>query len=196
MRRDSRLEAPVLFLHLSALVLVIGPFLFFGAVVAPSLFRVLPTRDLAARVVEPRPLRRLPHRRGRPSASSSRPRGTWAATAFPKLTRSLFTRLPVAGFFAALVVRELLIPPIDKIRQEAPGLIDQLPAADTSRILLERYHRLSTGFIGVLLVVGLVMLVLTVRLLLAMRRDAADSRRVPPAGAEAARPVVGPPSPL
>jgi hypothetical protein len=169
MRLDRRLEAPVLFLHLSALVLVIGPFLFFGAAVAPSLFRVLPTRDLAARIVSPV--------LSAACLIAEVAFGVLFATAwylgregFPKLTRSLFTRLPVAGFFAALVVRELLIPPIDKIRQEAPGLIDQLPAADTSRILLERYHRLSTGFIGVLLVVGVVMLVLTVRLL-AMRRD-------------------------
>ena len=88
---------------------------------------------------------------------------------FPRLTRSLFTRLPVAGFFAALVIRELLIPPIDRIRQEAPGLIDRLPAADPSRILLDRYHRLATGFTAVLVVVGVVMLILTARLLAAPR---------------------------
>lgn len=179
MRRDKRLEAPVLFLHLSALVLVIGPFLFFGAAVAPSLFRVLPTRDLAARVVSPV--------LSTACLIAEVAFGVLFATAwylgrdgFPKLTRSLFTRLPVAGFFAALVVRELLIPPIDKIRQEAPGLIDQLPAADASRILLERYHRLSTGFVGVLLVVGLVMLVLTVRLLAAPRSVSTPGASRPP----------------
>jgi hypothetical protein len=179
MRPDRRFEAPVLFLHLSALVLAIGPCLFFGAAVAPSLFKVLPTRDLAARVVSPV--------LSAACLIAEVAFGVLFATAwwlgrdgFPRLTRSLFTRLPVAGFFAALVVRELLIPPIDRIRQEAPGLIDRLPAADASRILLDRYHRLATGFLGVLLVVGVVMLVLTVRLLAVPRAlSGPDASRAP-----------------
>lgn len=179
MRPDKRFEAPVLFLHLSALVLAIGPLLFFGAAVAPSLFRVLPTRDLAARVVSPV--------LSAACLIAEVAFGVLFVTAwwlgrdgFPRLTRSLFTRLPVAGFFAALVVRELLIPPIDRIRQEAPGLIDQLPTADTARILLDRYHRLSTGFVGVLLVVGVVMLVLTARLLTVPRTAAGPGASRPP----------------
>jgi hypothetical protein len=178
MRPDRRLEAPVLFLHLSALVLTIGPFLFFGAAVAPSLFRVLPTRDLAARVVSPV--------LSAACLIAEVAFGVLFATAwylgregFPRLTRSLFTRLPLAGFFAALVVRELLIPPIDRIRQEAPGLIDQLPAADPSRILLDRYHRLATGFTAVLIVVGVVMLILTVRLLAVPRSIRPGAARPP-----------------
>jgi hypothetical protein len=79
------------------------------------------------------------------------------------------TRLPVAGFFAALVIGQLLIPPMDRIRREAPGFIDNLPAADPSRLLLERYHRLSTGFSGALVVAALAMLVLTARLLAVAR---------------------------
>ena len=178
MRPDRRFEAPVLFLHLSALVLAVGPCLFFAVAVAPSLFRVLPTRDLAARVVSPV--------LSAACLIAEVAFGVLFATAwwlgrdrFPRLTRSLFTRLPVAGFFAALVVRELLIPPIDRIRSEAPGLIDQLPAADPSRILLDRYHRLATGFLGVLLVVGVVLLVLTVRLL-AMPRSFPPGAARPP----------------
>jgi hypothetical protein len=147
--------------------------------VAPSLFKVLPTRDLAARVVSPV--------LSAACLIAEVAFGVLFATAwwlgrdgFPRLTRSLFTRLPVAGFFAALVVRELLIPPIDRIRQEAPGLIDRLPAADASRILLDRYHRLATGFLGVLLVVGAVMLVLTVRLLAVPRAlSGPDASRAP-----------------
>ena len=179
MRPDRRLEAPVLFLHLSALVLSIGPFLFFGAAVAPSLFRVLPTRDMAARVASPV--------LSTACLIAEVAFGVLFATAwwlgregFPRLTRSLFTRLPVAGFFAALVIRELLIPPIDRIRQEAPGLIDRLPAADPSRILLDRYHRLATGFTSVLVVVGVVMLILTVRLLAAPRLAPGASRPAVP----------------
>lgn len=82
-----------------------------------------------------------------------------------KASRALLTRLPVLGFFAALVIRQLLIPPIDRIREEAPGLIDSLPAGDPSKILLDRYHRLSTGFFSLELAAALLILLLTARLL-------------------------------
>ena len=45
---------------------------------------------------------------------------------------------------ASLVIEKLLIQRMEKIRQEAGSLIDNLPAADPLRILLDRYHRLST----------------------------------------------------
>ncbi len=85
------------------------------------------------------------------------------------MTRALLTRLPVLGFFAALVIRQLLIPPIDRIRQEAPGLIDSLPASDPSRMLLDRYHRLSTGFFSLEIAAALLMLISTSSLLSARR---------------------------
>ncbi len=53
MKAGSRLEAPVLVLHLLALSLTLASPLFFGAVVAPAAFRVLPTRDLAASLQSP-----------------------------------------------------------------------------------------------------------------------------------------------
>ena len=81
------------------------------------------------------------------------------------MLRALATRLPVLGFFAAIVIQQLLIPPIDRIRAEAPGLIDNLPAADPSRILLDRYHRLSTGFFTLEIASAVALLVVTARLL-------------------------------
>ena len=81
------------------------------------------------------------------------------------MSRSLLTRLPVLGFFSALVIRQLLIPPIDRIRAEAPGLIDNLPVADPSRAVLDRYHRLATGFFGIEIAAGLIVLLATARLL-------------------------------
>ncbi|PYQ63534.1 MAG: hypothetical protein DMF54_16510, partial [Acidobacteria bacterium] len=120
MRPSSRVDSAVLFLHLAALALAIGPAVFFGAVVAPALFRVLPTRDLAATVVSPV--------LSGACLLAEVAFGVLFATSFwltregvPRLMRSLLTRLPVAGFFAALVVHQLLIPPIDRIRREAPG---------------------------------------------------------------------------
>ena len=45
----KRLEPLVLSLHLAALALALAPPIFFGAVVAPALFHVLPTRDMEER---------------------------------------------------------------------------------------------------------------------------------------------------
>ena len=154
---------------LAALALAIGPAVFFGAVVAPALFRVLPTRDLAAAVVSPV--------LSATCLLAEAAFGVLFATSWwlaregvPRLTRSLLTRLPVAGFFAALVIHELLIPPIDRIRQQAPGLIDNLPAADPSRLLLDRYHRLATAFFSGELAAAILILLVTARLVAARRQ--------------------------
>lgn len=169
--RTDRLDSPVLALHLAALAMAVGPALFFGAVVAPAAFRVLPTRDLSASLVSPVLSGAC---LAAEVAFAILFATSWWLTreGVPRLTRSLLTRLPVAGFFTALVIGQLLIPPMERIRREAPGLIDNLPAADPSRLLLERYHRLSTGFFGALLVAGLAMLVLTTRILVVAREAA------------------------
>ena len=176
MRLDSRLAAPLLALHLAALSLALAPPLFFGAVVAPAVFGVLPTRDLAAALQSPI-LSRLC---GIGEASFAVLFVTsWLLTAeAPRAIRALLTRLPVLGFFAAIVIRQLLIPPIDRIRREAPGLIDSLPAADPSRILLDRYHRLSTGFFSLEIAAAFLTLVVTARLL-ASRHAASPSKAAP-----------------
>jgi hypothetical protein len=157
------LRVLVLALHLGALALALAPPVFFGAVVAPSIFHVLPTRDLAAALVSPI-LSRL-------CILAEACFGVLFATGWllgggaPRMLRALATRLPVLGFFAAIVIQQLLIPPMDRIRAEAPGLIDNLPAADPSRVLLDRYHRLSTGFFTLEIASALALLVVTARLL-------------------------------
>ena len=181
MKVDSRLHGLFLGLHLGALALALAPPIFFGAVVAPAVFRVLPTRDMAG-ALQSQILSRL-------CLMAEISFGVLFVTGWlltrdgaAKLTRSLLTRFPVLGFFAALVIRQLLIPPIDRIREEAPGLIDTLPAADPSQALLDRYHRLSTGFFTVEIAAALVLLVVTARLLSQWR-----AASPPPA---AARPPV------
>jgi hypothetical protein len=181
MRTSDRFETPVLFFHLAAIALAIGPVLFFSAVVAPATFRVLPTRDLAASLVSP--VLSGACRIAEVSFLVLFATSWWLTRdGVPRLTRSLLTRLPIVGFFAMLVIRELLIPSMDRIRADAPGLIDNLPAADPSRLLLDRYHRLSTGFFGAALLVGVVILVLSARLL--------SVRRAAPAVPAASRPPV------
>jgi len=164
-RPDTRSFRPlILVFHLAALSLAFAPPIFFGAVVAPTVFHVLPTRDLAAALVSPI-LSRF-------CVLAEACFGILFATGWlltgrpaPRMLRALATRLPVLGFFAAIVIQQLLIPPMDRIRAEAPGLIDNLPAADPSRVLLDRYHRLSTGFFTLEIASALALLVVTARLL-------------------------------
>ena len=94
------------------------------------------------------------------------------------------TRAPILGMISAVVIEKLLIPPIDRIRAEAPGLIDNLPAADPSRLLLDRYHRLSTSFFAAEIAVAIVVLVVTARVL------AAPSAPSAPKAPAAARPPI------
>ena len=167
MRLDfpPRLRPLLVALHLAALSFVLAPPLFFGAVVAPAVFHVLPTHDLAGALQSPI-LTRL-------CILTEACFGILFATGWllaagsgaQKTLRALATRLPVLGFFAAIVIQQLLIPPIDRIRREAPGLIDNLPAADPSRLLLDRYHRLSTGFFSLEIASALALLLVTSRLL-------------------------------
>ncbi len=172
----------VLAAHLFALALAIGPPLFFGAAVAPAAFRILPTRDLAGALQSPILIRACWFAEASFAILflTSWLLGRWSAA--PRLQKSLLTRAPVVGMIAAVVIEKLLIPPIDKIRTEAPGLIDRLPANDPSKILLDRYHRLSTSFFGAEIAVALVILVVTARLL-------SDRRAAPPAPA-ASRPPI------
>ena len=78
---------------------------------APSVFRVLPTRDLAGAVQSPILsqlclLAQVELRGALRDLLVADAPGCDAG-----LTRALLTRLPVLGFFAALVIQQLLIPP-------------------------------------------------------------------------------------
>jgi hypothetical protein len=177
---ESPFASLLLTVHLAALALALGPPIFFGAIVAPAIFRVLPTRDMAAELTSPILSKACLLAE---VAFGLLVLTSWVLTrgAASRWMRVLLTRIAVVGFFAALVIRQLLIPAMDKIRLEAPGLIDSLPTADPARILLDRYHRLATGFFAAEIGAGLIVLVLTARLMSARR-----AAPPPPA----ARPVV------
>jgi hypothetical protein len=164
-----RLEAPVLMLHLAALALALGPPIFFALAVAPASFRVLPTRDLAASLQSPilTAACRLAEGSFAVLFLTSWLLGRWWDAA--RLTRTLATRAAILGMITAVVIESLLIPPMDKIRMEA-GLLDTLPLTDPSRVLLARYHRLATGFFSAGLIAAVVILLATVRLILAHRQ--------------------------
>jgi hypothetical protein len=167
---EPRFQTPVLILHLTALVLALGPPVFFALAVAPAVFRILPTRDMAASLQSPilTSACRLAEGSFAVLFLTSWLLGRWWEAA--RLTRTLATRAAILGMITAVVIESLLIPPMDKIRAEAPGLIDSLPASDPSRVLLARYHRLATGFFSAGIVAAFVILIATVRLMAARRK--------------------------
>ncbi len=177
---SSGLETLVLVLYLAALALAIGPPFFFGLAVAPAAFRVLPTRDLAASLTSPI----LTTACWLAEASFAVLFLTsWLLSKWweaPRLSRSLATRAAILGMIAAVVVEKLLIPPMDKIRAETPGLIDNLPAADPSRLLLARYHRLATAFFSAEIAAAVIILLLTARLLVRRRQGPPPAAARPP----------------
>ena len=182
--RRNLLEGPAILLHLLAIALVIGPAVFFGAVVAPQSFHLLPTRDMAGALQAPILTRLCWIAEGGFAVLIVT---SWWLTrdGTPRLLKMLMTRAALLGLITALVIEKLLVTQIDKIRKEAPGLIDNLPAADPGRILLGRLHRLSTGFFAIELAAGALVLVTTARWIASRRAAAA-----PPALPGASRPPV------
>ncbi len=177
---EKRLEVPIVVLHLAALAFAIGPPIFFGAAVAPAAFHVLPTRDLAASLQSPILTKACWFAEASFATlfvSSWLLARWWEA---PRLSRAFLTRAAILGMIAGLVIEKLLIPPIDQIRAEAPGLIDNLPAADPSRLLLVRYHRLATGFFAVQVASAFLILVVTARLLVRRRQGPPPSPALRP----------------
>ena len=164
MSSRNRFETPALLLHLLAIALVLGPPVFFGAVVAPQSFRLLPTRDMAGALQAP-VLTQLCWIAEAGFAVLIATSWWLTREGAPKLVKMLMTRAALLGLIAALVIEKLLVAQIEKIRKDAPGLIDTLPAADPGRILIGRLHKLSTGFFAIEIAAGALILVMTARLL-------------------------------
>lgn len=182
-------EAGAWLLHLLAIALVVGPPIFFGAVVAPLVFRLLPTRDMAGALQAPIVTQLCWIAEG---GFLLLILTSWWLTrdGAPKLLKMLMTRAAFLGLIAAVVIEKLLVTQIDKIRKDAPGLIDNLPAADPGRILLGRLHKLSTGFFTIEILAGVLVLVTTARWIAIRRASAA------PAVPGASRPPMPPMPPV
>lgn len=186
MRRNP-LEAPAIILHLLAIALVIGPAVFFGAVVAPQSFHLLPTRDMAGSLTAPIVTQLCWIAEGSFLVLILT---SWWLTrdGASKLLRMLMTRAAFLGLIAAVVIEKLLVAQIDKIRKDAPGLIDNLPAGDPARILLGRLHKLSTVFLSIEIAAGVLVLVTTARWI-ANRRSTPASPGMPGASRPPMPPV-------
>jgi uncharacterized protein DUF4149 len=151
-------------MHLLALALVLGPPVFFGAVVAPQTFHLLPTHDMAGALQAPVLTRLCWILEGGFALLIVT---SWWLTreGAGRLLRTLMTRAAFLGLIAAVVIEKLLVARIEKLRHDSPGLIDNLPAMDPSRIVIDRLHKLSTGFFAIEIAAAALILVTTARLL-------------------------------
>jgi hypothetical protein len=139
---------------LLALVLWLGGILFFGAVVAPTVFGVLPTHDLAGKVVT-RSLGEL-HLIGIICgfvflACSMIVAYVTRGSAEPFAPRHLaIIAMIILTFVAQNVVAKKMLQLRDSI-----GVIDNVPLNDSRRLEFNRLHVWSTRIEGCVLLLGL-----------------------------------------
>ena len=147
---------------LLSLVLWVGGIVYFGAVVAPALFTILPTHDLAGKVVS-RSLERL-HLIGIICGFvfliCSMTYGYFAqGSAQVFAPRHLAIALMIVVTFVAQdAVAERML----RLRNEI-GVIDNVPKDDPRRVEFDRLHVWSTRLEGTILVLGLGVLYGTAR---------------------------------
>ncbi len=150
------------FLMLLALVVWIGGIIFFAAAVAPTVFKVLPTRHLAGAVVT-RSLGIL-HWMGIVCAivflviSMLHSYSTRGA-AHPAAPRHLL----VYVMLALTLISQFVISVKLAALRAAMGEIDLVPVADARRIAFNQLHAWSTRLESGVLVLGLVVLFLVAR---------------------------------
>ncbi|MGH9522915.1 MAG: DUF4149 domain-containing protein [Terriglobales bacterium] len=159
----------VRFLMLLALVVWVGGIIFFAFVVAPALFTVLPSRELAGTVVQ-RSLKDL-HWIGVGCGAvflvcslldlhSSVARVRNAAVAL-MLVLTLISQVAITGRMQRL--------------HAAMGIIDAVPATDARRVQFDSLHQWSTALEGLVLLFGLAALYDTTRSLSRRENEPATS---------------------
>lgn len=158
---------PSLLVRLTLLGFWLGAATLFAAVVAPTLFAVLPTRTLAGLVVgrvlpvifyagivvalvEAVVELRGPHHVGRLSTD-------------------------VVMLLTCGVAQFVLSPRIERLRAAIAGPIEQLDSSDPRRLEFGRLHAVSVGLLGVAMIAALVAVIALARTMLAAR----DGRSTP-----------------
>ncbi len=147
---------------LLSLVVWVGGLVFFAAVVAPTVFKVLPTHELAGSVVT-RSLAAL-HWMGIVSGivfavSSMAYSYATHGAAHPFAVRHLLIYLMLALTLAS----QFGISPKMQALRASMGTIDNVPHDDPRRVEFNRLHVWSTRLEGGVLFAGVVLLLLTAR---------------------------------
>ena len=137
------------FLLMLSMIMWIGGIIFFSFVVAPALFSLLPSQELAARVVS-RSLGSL-HLIGLTCGLIF-----LAATLLTELKRARVLRLVVVAMILLTAYSQFRITPrMQQIREAVGGPIQALPPQDAGRAAFDRLHQISVILEGVVLVAGI-----------------------------------------
>lgn len=137
------------FLMAFSLVVWIGGIIFFSFVVAPALFSLLPSQELAGGVVS-RSLGSL-HLMGLTCGVVF-----FAATLLTELTRARVLRLLVVAMILLTAYSQFRITPkMQQIREAVGGSIQALPRQDAGRAAFARLHEISVIVEGLVLVAGI-----------------------------------------
>lgn len=137
------------FVMVLSLVVWIGGIIFFSFVVAPALFSLLPSQELAGRVAS-RSLGSL-HLIGLTCGVVF-----LAATLLTELRRARTVRLFVLAMILLTAYSQFRITPkIQRIREAVGGAIQALPPQDAGRAAFDRLHEISVILEGIVLVAGL-----------------------------------------
>jgi uncharacterized membrane protein len=149
-------------LMLLALIVWIGGIIFFSFVLAPTVFAVLPLRELAGNVVNP-------------SLSRLHWMGMVSGVVF-LVSSLLHNRIKYAQFrawsaahvlvalmLALTMVSHFTISPRMMALRKDMGIIDNVPQSDPRRVEFNRLHVWSTRSEGGVFFLGLVVVVLTAR---------------------------------
>ena len=140
------------FLLMLSMIIWIGGIIFFSFVVAPSLFSLLPSQEMAGRIVS-RSLGSL-HLIGLTCGVVF-----LAATLSTELKRARVLRLLVVAMILLTAYSQFRITPrMQQIREAVGGSIQALPPQDAGRAAFDRLHQISVILEGVVLVavIGLV----------------------------------------
>lgn len=137
------------FLLMFSLVVWIGGIIFFSFVVAPALFSLLPSQELAGRIVS-RSLGSL-HLLGLICGIIF-----IAATLLAELKRARVLRLLVVLMILLTAYSQFRITPrMQQIREAVGGSIQALPPQDAGRAAFDRLHEISVIVEGVVLIAGI-----------------------------------------
>jgi uncharacterized membrane protein len=150
------------FLMLLALIVWIGGIVFFAFVLAPTVFTVLPTRELAGNVVNPS-LRSL-HWMGIISGVVFLVSSTLYIRGKSALWKpfSAVNLLVLLMLILTLISQFVITPRMQTLRAEM-GTIDTVPIGDSRRVEFNRLHGWSTRVEGGVLLLGISVTALTAR---------------------------------
>jgi uncharacterized protein YacL len=156
----------IAFIEVLLLAVWLGAMMFFSFAVAPTAFAVLPSRELAGKVVTS-------------AITKVEVIGLivgavlfviqvffWRARRVSAIEKAIRASLLILMITMAALSQYWISPKMSALRVAMGGLIDDVPATDPLRVQFNDLHQYSVALMGTAMLAGLVVLFITVRSLL------------------------------